>query len=330
MADSNGWQIINADDFQVPVAPTITKVQQRWKRFLRLLGINESEPEEEDNDDSQSTIKKKFDRKPAVEALNSFLKDWEEKKEPSVCFMLDPPFSCTDDIARDWAKQKKWKLLNPPDNIKIRNIDIEGWWKEQKNKKNWLIDDLARYLIRTNYGLSFIRELLPRILHGEFGKGLVVCDSWMFAFIQRIWPLKFSRVYCFAAASPELLKQVGIHAGNKTLQKLTARVHGNIGIALAVRSIEQNENRKLPELPAETNDITSFILYSVLLHRHLSGSQLQEILPMVPAEELNLQLLQLKQYGILNYNEDQWQINIEAYLAVRDFLNNRDFLLDIF
>ncbi|MFA5563168.1 MAG: hypothetical protein WDA32_03145 [Candidatus Caldatribacteriota bacterium] len=51
---------------------------------------------------------------------------------------------------------------------------------------------------------------------------------------------------------------------------------------------------------------------------------------MLPAEELNLQLFQLKQYGILNYNEDQWGINVEAYLAVRDFLNNRAFLLDIF
>jgi len=330
MADSNKWQVINADDFHVPAAPTVTKVQQQWKSLLRLLGIHESEPEEEDDNDHQSTVKKEFDRRPAVKALNNHLNEWSKKKESTVCFLLDPPFSSTDDIACDWAKQKKWKILTPPDNTKIRNLDIDGWWKEQKNKNNWLINDLTRYLIRTSYGLSFIRELLPRILFGEFGKGLVVCDSWMFAFIQRIWPLKFSKVYCFAAAGPELLKQVGIHAGNKSLQKLAARVHGNVGIALTVRSIEQNEDRKLPELPGEANDITSFILYSVLMHRHLSSSQLQEILTMLPAEELNLQLFQLKQYGILNYNEDQWGINVEAYLAVRDFLNNRAFLLDIF
>jgi hypothetical protein len=330
MADSDKWQVINADDFQVPVAPTVTKVQQRWKRFLRLLGLHESKPEEEDNDDKQSPINKEFDRNPAIKALNHHFKDWVKNEESTVSFLIDPPFSCTDDIARDWAKQKKWKLLTPPDIAKIRNVDIDGWWKEQKIKTNWTIDNLTDYLIRTPYGLSFIRELLPRMLYGKFGKGLVVCDSWMFAFIQRIWPLKYSRVYCFAAAGPELLKQVGIHASDKTLQKLIARVHGNIGIALAIRSIEENDNQKLPELPAETNDITSFILYSVLLHRHLSGNLLQEILAMIPAEELNLQLLQLKQYGILNYNENQWKINIEAYLTVRNFLNERDFLLDIF
>jgi len=51
---------------------------------------------------------------------------------------------------------------------------------------------------------------------------------------------------------------------------------------------------------------------------------------MLPAEEINLQLLQLKQYGILKFNEGQWETDIDAYLAVRNFLNNRDFLMDIF
>jgi hypothetical protein len=265
-----------------------------------------------------------------VDAINNYFENWLGKKESSVYFLLDPPFSYTDNIARDWAKQKKWNLLTPPDIVKIRNVDVDGWWKEQKIKTNWIIDDLTDYLIRTTSGLSFIRELLPKILYGKFGKGLIVCDSWMFAFIQRIWPLKFSRAYCFAAAGPELLKQVGIHASHNRLQKLAARVRGNIGIALTVWSIEQNEDRKLPELPAETNDITAFILYSILLHRHLSSSLLQEILSTLPPEEINLQLLQLKQYGILKFNEDRWEVDIDAYLAVRDFLNNRDFLMDTF
>jgi hypothetical protein len=162
MANSDKWQVVNVNDFQLPVAPTVTKVQQRWKRFLLLLGLHESEPEEEDNNDSQSPVNKEFDRKPAVNALNNYFKDWSGKKESSVYFLLDPPFSCTDDIARDWAKQKKWKLLTPPDIGKIRNVDVDGWWEEQKITTNWIIDDLTDYLIRTTYGLSFIRELLPK------------------------------------------------------------------------------------------------------------------------------------------------------------------------
>ena len=123
-----------------------------------------------------------------------------------------------------------------------------------------MIDNLTRYTIRTTDGLSFIRTLLPGILRGNFGQGLVVCDSWMFAFLQIIWPFKSPKIYCFAAASPELLKQAGIHAPENALRKLAANVRGNTGIALAVWPVEQNKDRKLPELPGEANDITAFIL----------------------------------------------------------------------
>ncbi|KUK50229.1 MAG: Uncharacterized protein XD76_1576 [candidate division TA06 bacterium 32_111] len=330
MTDSNHWQVIAANDFKRPFAPTVTRVQQRWQRFLRLFGIRENEPEEENNDDVEMPDTMEFDRKPAVDALNHHFEEWIGGKETVVSFLIDPPFSGTDDIARDWAKQQKWKLITPPDILEIRAVDIDDWWKKQTVKNRWLIDDLTRYLLRTTDGLSFIRTLLPQMLNGEFGQGLVVCDSWMFAFIQRIWPFRFSRVYCFAAAGPELLQQVGIHATEYSLRKLAARVRGNVGVALAVWPIEQDKDRKLPELPGEANDVTAFVLYSILLHRGLSGNLLHEVLPMVPSDDLNLQLLQLEQYGILRCNESQWQINIDAYLAVRDFLSGRDFRLDVF
>lgn len=330
MKESNHWQVIAVEDFKCPSAPTVTRVQQRWQRFQRLFGIRENEPEEENNDETEIPDTKEFDHKPAVDALNHHFEEWVGKKEPIVSFLIDPPFSGTEDIARDWAKQQKWKLLTPPDILKIRAVDINGWWKEQTVKNRWLIDDLARYLVRTADALSFIRILLPQMLNGEFGQGLVVCDSWMFAFIRRIWPLRFSRTYCFAAAGLELLQQAGIHASEYSLRKLAARVRGNVGVALAVWPIEQDKDRKLPELPGEADDITAFVLYSILLHRGLSGHLLHEVLPMVPTDDLNLQLLQLEQYGILHCREGRWQINIDAYLAVRDFLNSRDFWLDAF
>jgi len=51
---------------------------------------------------------------------------------------------------------------------------------------------------------------------------------------------------------------------------------------------------------------------------------------MFGSEKLNAQLLRLEQFGILQYKEDQWQIDIVAYPAVRDFLSSRDFLMDAF
>jgi len=220
--------------------------------------------------------------------------------------------------------------LTPPDINEIKNADIDGWWKKQNTKTRWLVDNLACYLIRTADGMSFIRALLPRMLYGDFGQGLLVCDSWMFEFIQRVWQYKLPRVYCFAAAEVELLRQAGIHGSEKSLRNLAARVRGNIGVALAVWNLKREQDRKMPELPGDVDDISAFLLYSILLHRGLSVDLLREILPMISSEKLNAQLLRLEQFGILQYIESQWQINVVAYPAVRDFLGSRDFLLDAF
>jgi len=330
MADTNPWQVVTIDEFKRPSAPTVTRVHQRWQRVLRLFGRQDSEPEEEKTNDEELPDNNEFNRKPAVTALDHYFEEWLEKKETTVCFLLDPPFSGTDDIARDWAKQKKWKLVTPPDINEIMTVDIDSWWKKQHIEGKWLIDDLSRYLVRTAEGLSFIRVLLPHILRGDFGQGLVTCDSWMFEFIQRIWRSRLPRVYCFDAAGVELLKQAGIHASDNSLLKLAARVRGNLGVAKAVWLLEKNKDRKLPALPNDADDLTGFVLYSILLHRSLSVDLLKDILSMFSSEKLNAQLLRLEQFGILQYKEDQWQIDIVAYPAVRDFLSNRDFLMDAF
>jgi len=262
--------------------------------------------------------------------LDHYFEEWLQKKEKTVYFLLDPPFSGTADIARDWAKQKKWKLVIPPDINEIMTVDIDSWWKKQHIKGKWLIDDLAVYLVRTADGLSFIRALLSHMLHGDFGQGLITCDSWMFEFIQRIWQSRLPKVYCFDAAGVELLKRAGIRASDNSLRKLAARVRGNLGVAIAVWLLEKNKDRKLPSLPNDANDLTAFVLYSILLHRSLNVDLLKDILSMFSYEKLNAQLLRLEQFGILQYKDDQWQIDIVAYPAVRDFLSSRDFLIDAF
>ena len=329
MEDLNLWKVIAIDDFKVPSAPTVTKVREQWGKILRLFN-NQEDESEEDKNDKELPEDNEFNQKPAIDALENHFSEWLEKKESTVCFLLDPPFSGTSDIAKGWAKQKKWKSLIPPDINEIKNADIDGWWEKQNTKTRWLIDDLACYLIRTADGMSFIRALLPRMLYGDFGQGLLVCDSWMFAFIQRLWQSRLPRVYCFAAAGVELLKQTGIHGTEKSLRKLAVRVRGNFGVALSVWRLKRKQDRKPPELPGDVDDISALLLYSILLHRGLSVDLLREILPMISSEKLNAQLLRLEQFGILKYTEGKWKINVVAYPAVRDFLSSRNFLLDAF
>ncbi|WP_116472597.1 hypothetical protein [Zobellella maritima] len=330
MADDNHWQLIAADEFCCPAAPTVTRFQQAWQRVLRILGLRSKDAVEQ-GDDIRLPGYREFDRTPAVTALGEDLAGWIEGNEHSVCFLLDPPFSGSAAIVRDWAWQQGWVMLTPPDIELVRAVRVEEWWQQQKLIGGpWVIDDLARYLLRSADGLRFIRALLPRLLHGEFGQGLVVCDSWTFAFLRRTWPLGLPRVYCFAPAETDLLRQVGIKGSDRQLHRLAARARGNVGLALALWACRLNEDRALPELPLEADDSTAFVLYSLLLHRGLSGEGLQLVLPVVVPDQLNVQLLRLEQFGIIERERECWRLSVYGYLAVRDFLGGRDYLLDDF
>ncbi|ATG73872.1 hypothetical protein AN401_08380 [Zobellella denitrificans] len=329
MTEQNHWQLIPAQDFCCPSPPAVTRLRQGWLRLLRLLRLHaaEAEPEQEEADlpDYQA-----YDRRPAVAALDERLGSWRQEAQAGACFLLDPPYSGTAAIARDWADLHGWRTLTPPNTTSLERADVEQWWRGQRGSGPWLIDDLARYLLRTVEGMDFVCALLPRLLQGELGQGLVVCDSWMFAFVGRAWPLRLPRVYCFAPVGPGLLRQLGVRASDKVLCRLAARARGNPGLALALWTVERQAKQELPELPSEADDVTAFVLYTLLLHRGLGVALLQRVLPVVSPDLLNVQLLRLEQCGIVLREEERWRVSIHGYLVVRDFLTERDFWPDGF
>ncbi|WP_417614522.1 hypothetical protein [Oceanisphaera sp.] len=330
MPDTNHWQLILAEDYQCPLPPTLTRVQLLWRRLLRTFGIDDGDEVEKDASVELADYQN-FDRTAAVSALHHHLADWVSDKKPDVTFLLDPPFSGTAVIARDWTWQQGWALLTPPSMAQIREVSVDEWWQQQElHDSPWLIEDLARFVLRSADGLRFIRVLLPRLLQGDFGQGLIVCDSWAFAFLRSTWPLNLPRVYCFAPAPPDLLRQLGIKGPNRQLERLAGEARGNVGMALALWACKNSTEQLQPSLPVEADDNTAFILYALLLHRGLSGKRLQEVLSSIAADELNVQLLRLEQFGILEREGEFWRLNVLGYLLARDFLAGRDYLLDGF
>ncbi|MFP2767994.1 hypothetical protein [Oceanisphaera sp. KMM 10153] len=330
MTERNHWQLIPVEDFHCPAAPTVTRFQQGWRRVLRVFGLQDQETATQDAD-TELPDYQAFERGPAVRALNTHFEDWVDGADQGVCFLLDPPFSGCAAISRDWTWQQGWALLTPPAPAQIRAVALDEWWQQQASRGvPWLIDDLARYLLRSADGLRFIRVLLPRLLHGDFGQGLVVCDSWTFAFLRHAWPLSLPRVYCFAPAESALLRQNGITGSDRQLSHLAGQARGNVGLALALWACQVNADKRLLELPLEANDDTAFILYSLLLHRGLSGEELQRVLPVMAPDQLNVQLLRLEQFRIVERNKEHWRLDVYGYLAVRDFLGSRGYLLDDF
>lgn len=334
MAEENHWQLIAVEEFQCPTLASSTRLHLWWHRVLRTLGLNSAVPSEASTE-SLPEEHQEFARAPAVAALYQELAPWMQEPEVSVSFLLDPPFSGSAAIARDWAKQYQWLQLTPPSTAQMTHLAIDEWWQQQAtHHAPWLIDDLARYLLRTVDGLAFIRALLPMLLQGDLGKGLVVCDSWTFSFLRNACSLSLPRLYCFAPAKSPLLQQVGINASDRHLERLAGQARGNLGLALAIwqtqSQTESKQSNGLPTLPLTANDTTAFILYALLVHRGLTGSHLQQVLPNVAAEQLNMQLLTLAQIGIVERQQQWWQLQAQGYLAVREFLSARGYLMDNF
>lgn len=330
MTDNNHWQLIPAEEFECPTPPTLTRFQQLWRWLLRTLGI-EAEDAIASDEHSAAFDYQHFDRGPAVNALHHHLADWVSEERSEVTFLLDPPFSGTAAIARDWTWQQGWALVTPPSISQIRDVAVDEWWQQQAlHDAAWLIEDLARFLLRSADGLRFIRVLLPRLLQGDFGQGVVVCDSWTFAFLRRTWPLNLPRVYSFAPVGAPLLRQLGIEGRDRQLGRLAKEARGNVGMALALWACQINNDQQQASLPVEADDNTAFILYALLLHRGLNGKRLQEVLSSMAPDELNVQLLRLEQFGIVERDHECWRLSAHGYLTTRTFLAGRDYLLDDF
>ena len=327
MSSENNWRLIRLAEFERPDAPASTRVQQLFQHLRNLFPKAEEASDDEEPADFPGY--RDFDLTPGADALDSAFEEWLKDDEPGIKFLISPPFSGTAAIAREWAQRHHWNSLTAPAEEQLSGVDVDSWWQAQASD-HWLLDDLANYWQRRTDGMAFIRTLLPKLMRGELGQGLVVCDSWSFAFLQRAWPVNLPNVYCFAAADQALLRQIGIQADDKKLKALTARAFGNVGLALALWAVQQNQAQDLPSMPADCDDNTAFVLYTLLLHSHLSGQALQRLLPTIAADQLDVQLLQLQQARLISFDAKQWHVTVYGYLAVRDFLKGRGFYVDAF
>ena len=326
MAGNTHWQLIQLSEYRCPDPPASTRLQRVWHRLQRLLGMTET-PDME----SAAALPdySEFNRMPAVTALDRYLKGWPGTQR-EVRFLLDPPFSATAEIARDWAEWRQWPRLTPPTPEQLMTADVAGWWKAQQVRGPWVIDDLARYFLRTAQGMTFVRILLVQLVQGGFGPGLVVCNSWTYRFVTRAFALSLPEVYCFAPASPALLRELGIKASDRQLTRLAARARGNAGVALALWAEEHGQQQSPPQIPPWADDKAAFILYALLLHRGLGEQGLQQVLPMLAPDQLATCLLHLACVGLVQRDGTCWRISPVAYGEVREFLAGRDHCLDDF
>lgn len=104
--------------------------------------------------------------------------------------LIGQPFCDHSQIVRHWATRRQARVLSPPDSMQILSGDT-SWLSTLPGRDGplWVMPALERCFLRHANGLDLVRHFLERAFSGEMGAGVIACDSWAFAFINRVWPL---------------------------------------------------------------------------------------------------------------------------------------------
>ncbi|MAO67119.1 MULTISPECIES: hypothetical protein [Idiomarina] len=326
------WQWVTVDEYEKPAVPTVIKVKKWWGKFIRWIT---PEQEQESEDDQSSALELSFDD--AADALEQCFSDWlEDDEDNSLRWIIAPPHSGVEEAVKKWAEKHSLREMNLPDREPLcdpGDSTLPEFLSKSDDNKPWIMPQLAHSFLRQTNGLRWVREFFSTVLSGEAGKGVIVCDSWAWAFLEKVWPVPVSQLWTLQGLDQRALEELGLARGDGRLRALAALSRGNAGVAAAYSDRYQRSSEKpfeTPSMPSEINDATAFVCYALLLHRGLNKGQLVKVLPIVSGSQLEIQLQVLHQRGLIELEQELWYVTARGYPVVRELLASRGFWLDRF
>ncbi len=200
-ADSNDplWEVVPIGDFSLPADTQLNVARKKW-RSLRSFFRTSQKPLEthakaEEDLRALPTVQLENLAPPvhwgaASAALDRFLTARpDDGPESEIFFLIGQPHVDQTAILRHWAISRNVAVLEGPDPAAI----LSGQWNVKKNRdsdySDWVIPELERWFLRHANGLWLVRELLEQVANGEMGGGIIGCNSWAWAYLQRAWPI---------------------------------------------------------------------------------------------------------------------------------------------
>lgn len=266
-ADSTApfWEFVPIGDFSLPADTQLNVARKKW-RSLRSFFQTSQEPLEthakaEEDLRALPTLQLENLAPPvhwgaASAALDRFLTARSaDGLESEIFFLIGQPYVDQAAILRHWAISRKVAVLEGPDPAAI----LSRQSLEKKSRKpidsGWVIPELERWFLRHADGLWLVRELLEQVASGEMGGGIIGCNSWAWAYLQRVWPIPNPTALVLQAFDGRALARYfmvsSLAGGEKQVRFLNART----GEPLLSRSgektgTEEEVSRDLQQLAA--------------------------------------------------------------------------------
>ncbi|MFZ7111530.1 MAG: hypothetical protein ACOWYE_07590 [Desulfatiglandales bacterium] len=193
------WEFIFLSEYSVPTLPARGTLQKKWLSLKRMFRPGNDENPPFKHDDELCTLDEArlahllapVNWDAVVTALDSALQDWVQDKgaKATVRFVIGQPHSGLAETVRRWATRCEAMVIAPPGHQELLGGDSH--WLDRLSDAGglWVLPNLEHCYLRHASGLSLMRRFLEEAESGRLGLGVIACDSWAWAYLQRIWPV---------------------------------------------------------------------------------------------------------------------------------------------
>jgi hypothetical protein len=275
-SDASLWKMVPLSNYLIPGYSPPEVVRKKWlavKQWFRRGPDNAEQMHGKAEEELRAlpilqleNLVPPIDWMPAVEAFDRALDGnfTMPSYRPGIRFLVGQPHGGHRRILEAWAKLHGGEVVVPPSYDEILSGGL-AWIPEPSTVRHvWVLPALERCFLRHAAGLSSVRTFLERAVSGAVGYGVIGCDSWAWAFLQRIWPVAdpqaltlqafdgrrladyFIRArsmsanrrvrFCNARSGADLMPEFQMENGGNVeigaeLRQLAAHCRGNLGVA---------------------------------------------------------------------------------------------------
>ncbi|MDT8364557.1 MAG: hypothetical protein RQ714_07945 [Nitrosomonas sp.] len=191
------WQFIRAGDYALPTTVVSRATFKKWTAFKQIFrhsdanGAPPFKTEEELKTLPEARLAyvvPPIDWNAVTDALDLALADWLQESSPKspVKFVIGQPHAGHGELLDHWANRHDACRVEAPSLKQILDHD-EHWletWPEKGQR--WVLPHLEHCYLRHTNGLGLVRRFMEMAVDGRLGFGLIGCDSWARAYLQRV------------------------------------------------------------------------------------------------------------------------------------------------
>ncbi|UHD16569.1 hypothetical protein [Thiocapsa bogorovii] len=196
------WEIVPIGEYAVPSTLDSTTVRKKWSALGRVFGMGSKKAQSPLRAETDlralpqmklEHLSPPIDWSPGAAALDDALADWPTEGDTGVRVLVGQPFGGHAEILEQWALARGASVILPPSPEAILASDtrlLDDWLSRADAQPDclWVLPRLEHLYFRHAGGLRLARRLFELAFAGRLGRGLIGCDSWAWAYLQRIWP----------------------------------------------------------------------------------------------------------------------------------------------